>query len=327
MAYVLDPDRPLPEALKSAARAQIDEAMNALDRCADTPQEAVHDLRKAMKKLRALLRLLRSGLKPGWRSQSLRLRDTARRFADLRDAQVLVQTLDRLATAHVAHRAQPHIERVRDWAEARRAGLMAGFDSAGRAAAAREDLMKACAQVGEWTFRDPALDVLREGLARQYAQARERRDAALRHPDPERLHAWRRAVKYHWYHCRLLGAGSPQVLARRCDELDELGECLGDEHDLAVLAGTLSQAAAELPEKTIHRVARLAAKHGAALRARAFAIAAPLLSESERKLAKRLVRGWSGAEAGHGERDSGLTGGAPGVSTAPRPDGAPAREV
>jgi CHAD domain-containing protein len=62
------------------------------------------------------------------------------------------------------------------------------------------------------------------------------------HDDPstENSHAFRRLVKYLWYQLRLLRNWNPAVLGPVVTNLDELGELLGQDHDLANLIDTLN---------------------------------------------------------------------------------------
>ena len=63
-AYGLKAGEPLPEGIVRIAQGRIDHAMDELRGKSDsTPEEAVHEARKDMKKLRALLRLARGELR------------------------------------------------------------------------------------------------------------------------------------------------------------------------------------------------------------------------------------------------------------------------
>ncbi|NJM55271.1 MAG: CHAD domain-containing protein [Verrucomicrobiae bacterium] len=76
--------------------AQIDAAIGHLHSDADLAA-IVHSTRKCMKKLRALLRMVRPGLSTGvFERENARFRDIARQLSDLRDSHVLVATLDAL---------------------------------------------------------------------------------------------------------------------------------------------------------------------------------------------------------------------------------------
>ncbi len=65
-AYRIDPAQPVPDEVRRVARGRIDHAIDELRGTSDsTRAEAVHEARKDMKKLRALLRLVRDELGDG----------------------------------------------------------------------------------------------------------------------------------------------------------------------------------------------------------------------------------------------------------------------
>jgi CHAD domain-containing protein len=88
--------------LERIALAQLDLAIELLrGEAAVAPDETVHETRKALKRLRALLRLLESelGRKRAADEQAV-LRDAATRLAGARDAEVMVRTLEHLLRRH-----------------------------------------------------------------------------------------------------------------------------------------------------------------------------------------------------------------------------------
>jgi CHAD domain-containing protein len=99
MAYRIPFDRELDDSLRQIARDELVEAIRLLrDDYADDPVTAVHDARKNLKKTRALLRLARPGLaKQVYRRENAAIRDAARLISGARDADVMLQTVDRLA--------------------------------------------------------------------------------------------------------------------------------------------------------------------------------------------------------------------------------------
>ena len=110
-AYRIDPAQPVPDEVRRVARGRIDHAIDELRGTSDsTRAEAVHEARKDMKKLRALLRLVRDELgEDVYRRENDCFRDTARTLSGLRDAEVMLATLGgpgaRLRRA--ARRGQP----------------------------------------------------------------------------------------------------------------------------------------------------------------------------------------------------------------------------
>src|SRR5215210_7323595 len=90
------PDLAVGEALRAVARDILGEARRALDDQEKPNAVAVHDYRKALKRWRALLRLLESILGPEGERLRVEARDFARDLAGARDAQAAIEALEDL---------------------------------------------------------------------------------------------------------------------------------------------------------------------------------------------------------------------------------------
>ena len=64
----------------------------------------------------------------------------------------------------------------------------------------------------------------------------------------EDFHEWRKRVKYHWYHCRLLKNLYKPLMKARRDEAKHLADLLGDDHDLSMLDLLLTEHARDFPD-------------------------------------------------------------------------------
>jgi CHAD domain-containing protein len=238
------PGESLPEALRRMALGQLDLAIELLSDERDTPEErAIHDTRKALKRLRALLRLLRNALGEQQFAQEYGiLRDAARRLAGARDAQVMLSTLDALLQRHPRKLARrPAMTELRKLLDVERAAATqrALGDGTTRAEVLCElTHLRARAQLWSLPAR-PGITVVETDLRRLYRQGRRRHRYAEHQADPttpggaQALHEWRKRVKDLRYAAEMLGL---RPLARRADTL---GELLGEEHDLALLAALL----------------------------------------------------------------------------------------
>src|SRR4051812_4034188 len=91
------PDVAVGEALRAVARDILSEARTVLDDREKPDAAAIHDLRKAMKRWRALLRLLEPFLGDGARRLRAEARDLARDLSGARDAQSAMEALNDLA--------------------------------------------------------------------------------------------------------------------------------------------------------------------------------------------------------------------------------------
>jgi CHAD domain-containing protein len=227
--------------VRHIAVEQIDAARASL-RVTGDPDAAVHDVRKRLKKLRALVRLVRDDLgKTIYKRENACFRDAGRQLSGVRDAYVLVETMEHL----FPHAADPDtFAAVHDWLRQRYDALAAEHhdEEADARAAVDEALAAARERAATWPSTTSGFEAVRPGLLRVYRRGYDRMREAKEQPTTEQLHEWRKRVKYLWYHLRLLAPIAPEVLPPLVDALDQLQEALGDDHDLAVLRKTLLDA-------------------------------------------------------------------------------------
>ena len=116
MAYRLEFDESPDVPARRCAIERIEDAIAQLDRGrAHDPQGAVHEARKDVKKVRALLRLYRSGLGDAtYRYENRELRDAGRALSVMRDADVLLDTIDGLAERYVGQIPAGAFDAVRE---------------------------------------------------------------------------------------------------------------------------------------------------------------------------------------------------------------------
>lgn len=233
-AYRLGDDETVPDAIRRIALGRINDALEHLRGNVDsTPEEAVHEARKDMKKLRGLIRLVRGELgEKVYRRENSAFRDTGQLLSGVRDADVLVATVDKLAERH------PN-ELPADASGGLRQALEAQKPEEDRAAAARQSvelLEQAWDRVMDWPLEKEGFDALEDGLRQVYARGRKAYRAAKDDPSAETLHEWRKRAKDLWYHHQLLQCSWPAVIEPLSDQAHELSDHLGDDHDLAVLA-------------------------------------------------------------------------------------------
>jgi CHAD domain-containing protein len=250
-----------------------------------------------MKKLRALLRLVRSELGEDVRRRENEcFRDAGRELSSLRDATVLIETLDELAERD-PERVPPDVYGgLRQALEARSRGDGAGAaEGAKRAAIAT--LESARGRVEDWPLERDGFAALAPGLERVYAQGRRRMRAAERGPSAENLHEWRKRVKDHWYHLTLLHCAWPELLEPAGDAAHDLSELLGDDHDLAVLAEAAHEHAGALGGAAeLDAFGDAVAARRVELERDAFGLGGRVFAERPGALARRIGHLWQAAE-------------------------------
>ena len=294
-------DADLETAVRRIAFEQIDRAILELDDPALDRHEAVHQIRKRCKKLRGLLRLVR-GACPDYAAENAAFREMARSISGLRDTQALIEAYDALAI-----RAGEAVDRQAMGLIRRRLTLQqkeAGADDAALEAKLgelRKGLVSARKRAERWRVEQDGFAAIAPGLEKTYRRARLAMADARRAGTPRQFHEWRKRVKYHWYHMRLLKELWPAEMAAREGEADRLGELLGDDHDLAVFRQSLlddPQAYGDL--RTVQIFVELLDARRHELQAQAQSLGARLLAEKPRRLVRRLDKYWTSWQA---ERD------------------------
>ena len=233
-SFRLNPEAPVSDEVRRVARGRIDHALDELRGNSDSsPEEAVHEARKDMKKLRALARLVRGELGDRvYRAENTCFRDIARELSGVRDADVMLATLGDLEERY--GELPGAASRLRPALVAHRFRMSAGsLKPASKTAA--EKLGEARERVADWPLEGEGFETFEEGLWRIYRQGRRDFRAAQKLASPERMHEWRKRTKDLWYHMLLLQDSWKPVMSALADEAHELSDRLGDEHDLTVL--------------------------------------------------------------------------------------------
>jgi CHAD domain-containing protein len=239
MSYRFERDETISDAVRRVAHELLGESLGLLDAPGDDVEGAVHEVRKNCKKLRGLVRLVRPAMGDAYRTANVTARDAARELASIRDAHALLETCDHLVAARPDDVVDGGLVPVRrELAGRAGAATEAVSDRDQRILDAAELLTNLRDQVDDWPLTED-VGVLAAGAAKTYKRGRKRwRDSQLS-PTDERLHQWRKRVKYTWYHLRLLRDSAPGVLRPLIGQFHDLSDALGDDHDLVVLTEQL----------------------------------------------------------------------------------------
>ena len=299
--FALHSGESLGPGMRRIALGQLDDAIELVGGGDDGHREdAVHEARKALKRLRALARLLRDELgEERYRLENATLRDVARELAGARDAEVLVETLEGLIERHpsatpadgfAALRAELVVER--HLASQRLVGDASVTDQvAGELRAVRD-------RVGDWVGSDAGFDAVAPGLRRIYRQGGERYRQARRDPSAERLHEWRKRVKDLRHAGEVLAPAGRDRMSWVAKTADRLGETLGEDHDLAVLDDLVRDRRELFRSKRDRRALRgLIARRRAKLQRRAMRLGRELYRDGPDRFVARTARDWLASSA------------------------------
>jgi CHAD domain-containing protein len=285
MPYRFNPTHPPAREFARVAHEELASAIQQLRVGAKTEQaKAVHEARKSIKKLRALLRLIAPHLNATeFGTLNHALRNTGRTLSVLRDAQVMRETAEALLKDKRVDGESGAIVRERlavAWAHARkRIRIPAAFEKAAAALADLKDTEFSAVTLppGDWR-------ILKPGLKKTYKRGRRAMIEAEREQDPESFHEWRKRVKEHWYHARLLGGFGNGVWEKRESDLKKLETLLGDDHNLVLMREAIGDR-----DKEVKPFLRLLKERSRELRGEALQLGDRLYADSWSDLADQLA--------------------------------------
>jgi CHAD domain-containing protein len=280
VAYKFKAGRDVGDELRRIAHEQARSALDALGN--EAGSDRIHEARKRVKKLRALLRLGRSALGPGYAAENAALRDAGRVLSPMRDADVLVKAAAQLRPC-VEDRVRPALSSlVGTLARERRAATR---DSGEAVACATSALSAFVARAERWRLRGFEPDDLLEAFGRTYREGRHGLAHAARSRDDEQLHEWRKRVKDLRHQLQLLRVLWPAALEAWAQEAHTLGDRLGADHDLAVLAIRVRRTGAGSRARPLEAAI---AERRTTLQKKALELGARLFAERRRHVRRRL---------------------------------------
>lgn len=278
------------DGLAAAARSIITDGRRALTDPKLSAPEAVHEVRKALKRWRALLRLL--GRPLGEQADQMRseARELMRGIAGARDAQSALDALSDLRKADLPL-SPTSIETIRArLTERRDAAEAKAFTKTMRDRLSRY-FDYATLSLERWPLKAIDFDIVTDGLTATYRRARQLLPDSWSDAEAEHLHDLRRRVVEHRHQMDLVEPLWPRLGKVWAEEAQRLRNRLGSCQDLAVLTELTAPHQLLAPWRS--RLAPLiAARRGAHLKT-AQRLAGRLFAEKPKAFRQRIAALWS----------------------------------
>ncbi|MEL6753828.1 MAG: CHAD domain-containing protein, partial [Pseudomonadota bacterium] len=278
-------DRTFSDGIRRIAQLQANKALSEIDDDELSDAETVHQVRKRCKKLRGLLRLIRPVF-ADYKRENTAIRDAARQLSEIRDASSIIEAFDRVVASLGADFDRDAFDKVREKLIAARDGL--DPDETERRLTDMADSLTAFRQrIPDWSLSADGAEGFEAGLEQVYCDGRKALAAFLKHPEPERFHEWRKNVKYHGYHARLLKNIWPAMMQPHATLLSNLGDGLGDHHDLHVFKEHLEDGSLDVSRPDRKRLRALLSARQDLIERNASAVGQRLYAESPGALSAR----------------------------------------
>ena len=239
MSYRLKMNETIPAGIRRIARQQLGGALGEIGGITSGEEAtAVHETRKHIKKIRAVLRLVRNEIGDGiYREEDDRLRAIARALSAARDARVQLQVLEKLSVCP-GQESTPFPKT----ATALHQEIATASETFGMQRGAAETTLQGIGDRLEgWPLEKLGIDDLCAALRRSYRRGRKGFLGVNSDPIPENFHTWRKRVKDLWYQTLILQDLNPEVMREIAEAARTLGRQLGDLHDLALYHSRLEQ--------------------------------------------------------------------------------------
>jgi len=252
-------------------------------------EEDIHAVRTAIKRVRAILRLIRPAIgDTAFRQENRRLQKTARLLGSMRDAAIGLQTLRGLAMTagqgknridvcivhdlFAKHAAMPQMVVE---AKTLRATLQA-------LQAHRRRLRKLRIVAVDW-------EAIEKGIGKVCRACRRRMKRAQAGGDDDSFHRWRIRLKNLYYELQFLMPLLRKRMRSQVARLRKVQELIGDDHDIAVLKAVLQST----PERfgggpAVKRVVRRLEERSRRLRRASQPLAKKILKEQPRRFLREI---------------------------------------
>ena len=278
------------DGLAAAARSIIADGRRALNDPELSAPEAVHEVRKTLKRWRALLRLLARPLGEQADQMRTEARELMRGIAGARDAQSALDALSDLRKADLPISATS-VETIR----ARLTGMRDTAEAKAFTKAMRNRLSGyfdyATLSLERWPLKAIDFDIVTDGLTSTYRRARQLLPDSWSDAEAEHLHDLRRRVVEHRHQMDLVEPLWPRLGKVWAEEAQRLRNQLGSCQDLAVLTELTAPHQPLAPWRS--RLAPLiAVRRGAHLKT-AQRLAGRLFAEKPKAFRQRIAALWS----------------------------------
>lgn len=241
MSLQLEYREPFFPGLQRLLIAECEQALQYLREAENEAQrhEAVHQTRKAFKKVRAGVRLIRDEI-DYYGEVNAWFRDQARRISEVRDASAGLETLDLLQRQY-GDGLQPDALAAarREMKQYRQELAMEVFHRDETLEQIAEQLAAEPDRIRGWSEDIDAFSQLRPSIRRVYKRGRKALRRARETRSREDFHEWRKRAKYLRYQLDILNRIRPPLLTTWEDELHTLTDLIGQDHDIRLMRRTL----------------------------------------------------------------------------------------
>jgi CHAD domain-containing protein len=279
--------------LKRIVTEQLTAAIDHLSYSEAALEEPIHEVRKSVKRLRAVLRLMRPVLGSAYREENVALQEVGRTLSPVRDAHALIETFDELTEQYRKEVGDNHTLRLQQILLAHRQEMEKGFERDRQIPQLVEKLRQICLRAESWPYGKADIRLLADGVATTLERGGKSYQDTYAESLPENFHDWRKRSKDLRYQLTLLEKIWPEVFAGFLGAAKKLEELLGMDHNLVVLRDTvLKRADVVDTDEEIRVLLLLIDTYQRKLRLEAEGLGSRLYNEKPKQWRRRVEHSW-----------------------------------
>ncbi len=309
MAYRLNAGERVPVAIARVIQEDLDSAISGLEqgRAKKKRDTTVHEARKSIKKVRGVLRLIQPEIgRHAYRKENGGLREIANTLSDLRDATAMVEVFNDLLQHRAGELEKSTVLALRQHLLREKHKIEQSFPMSEVFAKVIRALQAARTRLSALPLKEDGWSAIAPGFKRSFAKGRRALRVVQDHGTSENFHQWRKRVKDHWYHVRLLEQVAADDTRAYERSLKDLETWLGDDHNLAVLREKLgSYWASQGSKEGLESFTRVADSYAQDLRSQALDLGVRVYGPKPKRVTKDFARLWTAREEQAG-KDAGL---------------------
>lgn len=296
MGYELSKNESIAENIRRMWSQELSVAIETLENSGNEPDKAIHDVRKSIKKIRAVLRLVKHDMgKEMFGKENIRYRNIGHLLSHVRDATVMIKTLYKLRETN--RRVIPRVAytNAQKKLSARQVEISKHFFEDNQSiAAVLTALREAQQQQPQVSVSKESFSVFAVNIHQIYKRGKKAYAHASKQPSIDSFHELRKEVKVLWYHTRILKPAWPSIMESYATELGVLSELLGNDHDMGVLYEEIKSGRLSFGRKaTASTILKLIESYRENLQQQLYPMARRVFAERAKDYTSRLKVYWT----------------------------------
>jgi CHAD domain-containing protein len=211
VSFELKPREQVNRGLRRLVRKELRGARRALDAKHPPTPDSIHEARKSLKKVRAIVALIDADDGRGVGRAKKRLRKIGRTLSRVRDADAMFEIVAKLHRIAPRLLDAPSLKALRTWLAGRRSAALAAAGKKNTWHRVEDDLQTLRRKAKRWRPSHRAFGALSRGIADSLQRGKKALARARKHRRADDFHRWRKQIKSLWYELRLLGPAAARV--------------------------------------------------------------------------------------------------------------------